>query len=208
MIVSPGQSCIVQTKDCFNNKNQPWNFNLDIDCPIINTLCSTYFIQEDGYYVDKLRDKFEETRSEISLGQEIVTEFIDFCKVKGKFSPAFWKGVSRQMRQGIMREKKYCFLDSSFRERYLSFVCSLDVIDEIPMTTMYNLFKTNLAKAEMLTYVFVFNARGWYEELDFVWGSTDLKQWNVSIILFFEIIFLNIPSSVTFDENNSVSKCY
>ena len=76
------------------------------------------------------------------------------------------------------------------------------------MTTMYNLFKTNLAKAEMLTYVFVFNARGWYEELDFVWGSTDLKQWNVSIILFFEIIFLNIPSSVTFDENNSVSKCY
>ena len=75
------------------------------------------------------------------------------------------------------------------------------------MTTMYNLFKTNLAKAEMLTYVFVFNALGWYEELDFVWGTTDLKQWNVSRT-FFEIIFLNIPSSATIDENNSVSKCY
>ena len=114
VIVSPGQSCIVQTKDCFYNKNQPWNFNLDIDCPIINTLYSTYFIQEDGYYVDKLRDKFEETRSEISLGQEIVTEFIDVCKVKGKFSLAFWKGVSRQMRQGIMRENFFLFLKGPY----------------------------------------------------------------------------------------------
>ena len=64
----------------------------------------------------------------------------------------------------------------------MNFVCSLDdIIDEIPMTTMYNLFKTNLAKAEMLTYVFVFNAPGWSEELDFVWGKRDLQQWNVSI---------------------------
>ena len=63
----------------------------------------------------------------------------------------------------------------------MNFVCSLDIADEIPMTTMYNLFKTNLAKAEMLTYVFVFNAPGWSEELDFVWGKRDLQQWNVSI---------------------------
>ena len=46
---------------------------MDIDYSISNT----YFIQEDAYYVDNLGDKFEETRSEISLGQEIVTEFND-----------------------------------------------------------------------------------------------------------------------------------
>ena len=50
---------------------------MDIDYSISNTLCATYFIQEDAYYVDNLRDKFEETRSEVSLGQEIVTEFND-----------------------------------------------------------------------------------------------------------------------------------
>ena len=95
------------------------------------------------------------------------------------------------MRQGIIREKKGFFLYSSFRERYLSFICSLDIIDEIPMTTMYNLFKTNLAKAEMLTYVYVFNAPSWSEKLDFVWGKTDLQQRNVSRILFFDIAKLS-----------------
>jgi hypothetical protein len=47
-----------------------------------------------------MKAKFEETRSEISLGQEIVTEFIKFCQVREEFSPAFWQGVSRQMRDG------------------------------------------------------------------------------------------------------------
>ena len=63
----------------------------------------------------------------------------------------------------------------------MKFVCSLDILDEIPMTTMYNLFKTNLAKAGMLTHVFVFNAPNWSEELDFVLGKRDLEQWNVCI---------------------------
>ena len=67
-----------------------------------------------------------------------------------------------------------------FRERCLNFVCSLDIIDEIPMTTIYNLFKENLAKAEMLTYIFVFNASSWVEELNFIWVEQDLPQWNVT----------------------------
>ena len=67
----------------------------------------------------------------------------------------------------------------------MKFVCSLDILDEIPMTTMYNLLKTNLAKAGMLTHVFAFNAPNWSEELDFVLGKRDLEQWNVCIIMFF-----------------------
>ena len=65
------------------------------------------------------------------------------------------------------------------RERYLNFVCSLDLMEEIPQKTVYNLLKQNLGKAEMLTYVFVFNAPGWDEELDFVWGQADKNQWKV-----------------------------
>ena len=61
----------------------------------------------------------------------------------------------------------------------MSSVCSLDIIDEIPMTTIYNLFNENLTKAEMLTNIFVFNASSWVEELNFVWGEQDLPQWNV-----------------------------
>ena len=62
----------------------------------------------------------------------------------------------------------------------MNFVCSLDIIDDIPKTKIYKLFKENLAKAEMLTYIFVFNASSWVEELNFVWGKKDLRQWNVS----------------------------
>ena len=54
-------------------------------------------------------------------------------------------------------------------------------MEEIPQKTVYNLLKQNLGKAEMLTYVFVFNAPGWDEELDFVWGQTDKNQWKVRV---------------------------
>ena len=80
------------------SKEKNADFNLDIDFSIIKTLCSKYFVQEDSFYLEKMKAKFEETRSEISLGQEIVTEFIKFCQVREEFSPAFWQGVSRQMR--------------------------------------------------------------------------------------------------------------
>lgn len=161
VIVRYCQPTSVQNEVSISPKDQTSNFKLDIDCSTMNSLSSTYFGQEDCFYLEKLQDKFEETRSEISLGQGIVSEFIQFCEVRAEFSPAFWDGVSKQM-----------------RERYLNFVCSLDILDEIPRSTIFNLFKTNLAKAEMLTYVFVFNASTWTEELDFVWGKKDLQQWN------------------------------
>ena len=49
------------------------------------------------------------------------------------------------------------------------------------MKTVYKLFRDNLANAEMLTYIFVYNAPSWVEELNFVWGKLDLSQWNVSL---------------------------
>ena len=86
------------TDDHIDSEEKNADIKLDIDFSIIKTLCSKYFVQEDSFYIEKMKAKFEETRSEISLGQEIVTEFIKFCQVREEFSPAFWQGVSRQMR--------------------------------------------------------------------------------------------------------------
>ena len=82
---------------------------------------------------------------------------------------------------GKKLKNKIYFPYSCFRERYLNFVCSLDLVDVLQMTTLHNLLKANLAKAEMLTYLFVFNAPSWVEELDFVFGKIDAEEWNVSI---------------------------
>lgn len=84
--------------DHIDSEEKNADIKLDIDFSIIKTLCSTYFVQEDSFYLEKMKAKFEKSRSEISLGQEIVTEFIKFCQVREEFSPAFWQGVSRQMR--------------------------------------------------------------------------------------------------------------
>ena len=48
------------------------------------------------------------------------------------------------------------------------------------MKTLFSMMKQNLGKAQMLTYVFAFNASSWVEELEFVYGAQDKKQWEVS----------------------------
>ena len=92
-----------------------------------------------------------------------------------------------------------------FRERYLDFICSLDISDELPTQTLYQLFKQNLSKAEMLTYVHVFNMNDAEEQLDFVLGSQDKKQWmvnterRISVRQFFEYITGSQPVCLRFD---------
>ena len=101
VIVPYHQPKRVQKYDLFDDENSEdeySNVQVDIDCSIIKTLCSTYFVQEDNSYLEKMKDTFERTRTEINLGQEIVSGFIKFCQNREQFSPAFWKGVSRQMR--------------------------------------------------------------------------------------------------------------
>ena len=58
------------------------------------------------------------------------------------------------------------------------------------MKTLFSLFKQNLNKAQMLTYVFVFNSQTWEEELEFVYGTNDKEQWKVSlkkVVHFFQL---------------------
>ena len=68
------------------------------------------------------------------------------------------------------------------RERYLNFLCCLDLSADISTPTLYKLFKANLGKAEMLRYVHVFNIADWTEELQFVFGEQDQEQWKVGCV--------------------------
>ena len=76
-----------------------------------------------------------------------------------------------------MNQFKLYFL--FFRERYLHFLCSLELREDISMTTIYNLCRVNLGKAGMLSYVHVLNISDWEAELDFVFGQKDKEQWKV-----------------------------
>ena len=81
----------LSAEECFNVK-------LDLECNTIKALCSRYFFDENSVYLNKIEDTFEKTRSEVCLGQEHVSQFIEFCKDRKEFSPDFWKLVSKQMR--------------------------------------------------------------------------------------------------------------
>jgi hypothetical protein len=62
----------------------------------------------------------------------------------------------------------------------LNFICSLQLSEDISTKTAYNLFKENLARAEMLVLVHAFALSNWEKELDFVLGQKDKEQWKVS----------------------------
>ena len=53
------------------------------------------------------------------------------------------------------------------------------MMEDIPMKTLFSMLKQNVEKAQMLTYVFAFNAPSWVEELEFVYGAKDKEQWKV-----------------------------
>jgi len=133
----------------------------ELQLAVMNPLVTNALIEQENNYMNILQDKFEITWNEISLGEEIVADYINFCQNINEFKFENWVVSNRQ-----------------FRERFLNFFCSLDMIGDIPTKTLFNLFKTNLNTTQMLTYVFVFNAPSWVEELDFVYGSNDKKQWK------------------------------
>ena len=58
------------------------------------------------------------------------------------------------------------------------------MMEDLPMKTLFTMLKQNLGKAQMLTYVFVFNTPSWVEELEFVYGANDKEQWKVGRFAF------------------------
>ena len=74
---------------------------LDIDLPVMNTLATRTLIAEEGCFLDGLKDTFETTWNEISLGEEIVKDYINFCQNRKHFKLEFFLLSNRQFRYAI-----------------------------------------------------------------------------------------------------------
>jgi len=111
-------------------------------------------------YLNNLKQSFEITRNQVNTGQKMMEMYINFCKTRENFSPKIFESGRRAL-----------------RERCLKFVCSLNIIDDLPMKTVYRMFKDNLNKTGMLFDVILFNASSIGKEIDFVQGTIDKKQW-------------------------------
>ena len=70
------------------------------------------------------------------------------------------------------------------------------MMEDIPMKTLFSMLKQNVEKAQMLTYVFAFNAPSWVEELEFVYGAKDKEQWKVDKSNISDFSFCNYLSSL------------
>lgn len=64
------------------------------------------------------------------------------------------------------------------RERFLKFVCGLELTDTMASRTLQSMFTRNLGKAQMMTYIYSFNLPA-TEAIDFAYGANDILQWQV-----------------------------
>jgi len=128
------------------------NFNFDI--------MEDLYTNEEQCLVEKIAAMWQDKWNQVNFGQELVGTYISFCHNRREFPGQFFKLVNLQI-----------------RERCLSFVCTLDEIDQISAEDQIYLFRRNLDNAEMLAYVHSFNQKTWTEELEFVLGKNDKLQW-------------------------------
>jgi len=123
-------------------------------------------MDEERCFLDGMINMFDKSWNEIHLEENTIENFINFCRPDsaGDFKIENWVQANRQ-----------------FRERYLNFICDLNM--EINPRTMFELFKENLVKAQMLTYIYVYNLSeghggSWGKELEFVYSDRNMRQWN------------------------------
>lgn len=128
------------------------NFNFEI--------MQDLYTNEEHSHIERIVGVWQDKWDEISFGQSIVGQYINFCQHRNEFPYDFFKLINLQI-----------------RERCLNFVCSLDEIDQICVEDQIFLFRRNLDNAEMMAYVHSFNQKTWTEELEFVLGKNDKMQW-------------------------------
>ena len=50
------------------------------------------------WVLDDLRGKFEDKWSKINFGEQVISEYVQFCESKKEFQPAFWHVVNLNLR--------------------------------------------------------------------------------------------------------------
>jgi len=107
-----------------------------------------------------IKSNFEQSWRSIDFGEEMVNHFILYCQHKQELPLSHWMIANKH-----------------FRERYLKFICGLELTERIPSGTLFKMLQRNLGKAQMMTYIFSFNLPC-TEAIDFAYGANDLMQWQ------------------------------
>ena len=98
VIVSPENSS--QKKICQNNyidarRESQVDSNL---CDPLSCLILSSIDLDVDWVLDELRGKFEDNWSKINFGEQVISEYVQFCENKKEFQPAFWHVVNLNLR--------------------------------------------------------------------------------------------------------------
>ena len=126
-----------------------------------------------------IQANFEEAWRSIDFGEEMVTGFILYCDHQQELPLKHWMIANKYFRWSSDRDNLPIFtFYILFRERFLKFVCGLELTDSISSRTLQSMFSRNLGKAQMMTYIYSFNLPS-TEAIDFAYGANDILQWQV-----------------------------
>ena len=141
---------------------------------LLNCLYTTSISVDMDCVLDHLRGKFEDKWRTINFGEEVISEYIQFCEHKKQFQPAFWHVVNLNLRYENGKSDPSQFYH--VRKRCINFLTSLEIFDSLTTNTMFHLFKENIYKASMLAYIFIINLPSAEDEIRFIMGSQDLGK--------------------------------
>ena len=65
---------------------------------LLNCLYTTSNMVDMDCVLDHMRGKFEYKWRTINFGEEVISEYIQFCEHKKQFQPAFWHVVNLNLR--------------------------------------------------------------------------------------------------------------
>ena len=67
-------------------------------CDPLNCLKFSTIDLNVDWVLDDLKDKFEGNWSKINFGEQVISEYVQFCENKKEFQPAFWHVVNLNLR--------------------------------------------------------------------------------------------------------------
>ena len=92
------------------NSSQKRNCQNEIVCPLrdslvesnpgdlLNCLKLSSISQDVDWVLKDLRIKFEDKWNKINFGEQVISEYVQFCENKKEFQPAFWHVVNINLR--------------------------------------------------------------------------------------------------------------
>jgi len=143
----------------------------------IQTFYNLYFTKEfNVLFMVQRKAAFLKTWYSINMGEYVIKSFIQFSESQGPLPLPWLEGVQRQFRWAY---KKSLRLKYQFRERYLSSSFDMDIVRDVSPSSLVRILSKQLCFTNILPWVVCFSSPTAEEEIDFVLGKHDRKQWQV-----------------------------